>query len=308
MIVYLLLALFPIILKSQEYVPLAVDDAHWFVAYNDHELPLPCENMWEYFVNGDTMVNDIEYKKVYRFYLESDTSEIPCTPPFHRTGEPELIGLIRDNIEGKKVHAILFEAVALSFCPLNEEFELYDFSLTQGDSINICLSSFIEGDTVMSSAMGTAFGIYSKHIQSSDYYYTSMYEGIGSDFGLFEPFFIPVKHTNTFNTWLYDYCRNDTCELLVNIKNYYYQDDYFKLFPNPTKERFELRFDAKKIVNVGIMIYDNIGRLVYKRKPERYEKGENSIKIDLIKYSPGIYNCVLQIDQNKTVTKKFIKL
>ncbi|MDZ7743690.1 MAG: T9SS type A sorting domain-containing protein [Bacteroidota bacterium] len=82
----------------------------------------------------------------------------------------------------------------------------------------------------------------------------------------------------------------------------------FQLYPNPAKDQLELKIDAIENASVGIVIYDINGRIVFKRNLNRYEEGENTIMIDLMEYSPGVYNCVLRIDQVKTLAKKFIKL
>ncbi|MDZ7743675.1 MAG: C25 family cysteine peptidase [Bacteroidota bacterium] len=81
-----------------------------------------------------------------------------------------------------------------------------------------------------------------------------------------------------------------------------------QMYPNPTNDHFELKFSALKVVRVGILIFDNTGRIVLERKQSKYDKGENTIHFNMEQYSPGIYNCVIHIDQNKTITKKIIKL
>lgn len=278
-----LLLLFPD-LRSQEYVPMAVENAHWFVAFNDHDLPLPCEILWEYFSDGDSLINDLVYKKIYKVKLESDTSIYPCVPPFHRTGNGELAGLIRDDILSRKVYSVLYEQPIFTFCPVFEETELYDFSLELGDSVNICLSSFVEDDTITTIQWGISFGVYSKHLTTSSGYNTVMYEGIGSSFGLFEAFFVPYKK-QTFNYFLYDYCRSDSCDLLVDIDDRLKLDDnHISVYPNPATSKINIRCSLFGVQNSHIVICDLFGRKVLE-----IDMPNSLTEVDVGNWQKGLY-------------------
>ena len=90
--------------KAQDYEPLVIENAHWVVATNTTEVLWSWVNFREYFTSGDTIVNQIEYKKVYRYHLEPDVW--PIYPPYHRFGDPVLFGLIREDIDEKLVFGI----------------------------------------------------------------------------------------------------------------------------------------------------------------------------------------------------------
>lgn len=79
-------------------------------------------------------------------------------------------------------------------CNTNEDFLLYDFSVEQGEPIVQCiLPSFYNAilDTIVNQEIhGVTTNIY--HTSIMDFAY---YEGIGSNFGLFEDMALPVKST-----------------------------------------------------------------------------------------------------------------
>ena len=70
--IYLLLAAWAQLLPGQDYSPMAIEDAHWLMYDPGEIIPGP---EWEYFIKGDTVINDKVYKKVYQrnFFWDDST-------------------------------------------------------------------------------------------------------------------------------------------------------------------------------------------------------------------------------------------
>ena len=217
-------------LNAQEYIPTAVEGAHWIVRLYDHTQPNPVDDLWEYYAEGDTMIEDVLYKKIYKRSLVV-TQE---GPPFEADGPYELYGFIRDDSIARKVYAIEIDE-SVSECPTNEEYLMYDFSLNVGDTAVFCLFLDFYDRIITSITPGIYLGFETRVFATYDGF-ISYYEGMGSDFGLFEEMFYPVKaenKKNLFMTDLYYYCRESPCDFLV-ITPEVNKPIEFNVIPNPT--------------------------------------------------------------------------
>lgn len=191
--------------KAQPYRPMAVEGAHWIVKADD--VIGFTTRLFEYYCSGDTVVNDIQYKKIYY----RDLAPTMDPPPFYPISEYSLFAFLRDDTVNRKVYAYTLEMPLFGSCDVAEEVLLYDFSVQPGQPVVQCtFPSFYEGtlDTIV---VETWFGI------STRVFYTypmnfRYYEGIGSEFGLFEAMFIPVKGEDFEYPSLYYYCEGDPCE------------------------------------------------------------------------------------------------
>ena len=200
-------------LNAQEYIPTAVEGAHWIVRLYDNTQPYPVDDLWEYYAEGDTIIDNITYKKIYKRSLVV-TQE---GPPFEADGPYELHGFIRDDSIARKVYAIEIDE-PYSECPLNEEFLMYDFSVNVGDSAVFCLLPEFYDPTITSITPEIYLG-FETRIFATGWGGIFYFEGMGSDFGLFEMMFLPVKTKNSKNlyvTGLYYYCRESPCDLLIS--------------------------------------------------------------------------------------------
>jgi hypothetical protein len=82
---------------------------------------------------------------------------------------------------------------------------------------------------------------------------------------------------------------------IVNEKN------NINVYPNPSDGAFTIRQPADGTLQPSIYIYNNLGKLVYKK--EKVTQG--SEQIDLSAYSKGIYFIKMQ-DGEKSYSKKMI--
>ncbi len=216
---------------AQDYISTAVEGAHWIVNLDITDTPQPVDGLWEYYAQGDTVIGIITYKKIlYRQLVVTQDG-----PPFYAEEPYELFGFLRDDIQERKVYAISLFETSMEQCPINEEYMLFDFSLQVGDTANLCIvPSFIDiiiNEKYPSDILGFNTTVYS----GGEYQF---YEGMGSNRGLFETLFSPFKKTyekSISDTYLYYYCRQTPCSLIVSSPEYQLEYE-IKVLPNPASD------------------------------------------------------------------------
>lgn len=281
----ILLALFSAkVTIAQSYIPMAVDSVRWIVQYDDIQTPWLDDALWEYYCLGDTLVNGAEYKKVYKRNLEPTHSG----PPFRAISPYILAALMRDDAEIRKVYAIVLQ-YGVSDCPVGEEALLYDFTLNTGDTANhLCVIPEMDacGEVIVEETGNSSFyGINTRYFQvsgacTSGYYF----EGIGSDHGLFELMFTPVKSRYVSQASLEYYCRTADCPFIVSTNEKPVPSN-FSVYPNPANEKInvQLPFNVPPSTT-KVEVYSADGRLVHKAIP-----GNNPYVFNSESLVSGIY-------------------
>jgi hypothetical protein len=88
-------------------------------------------------------------------------------------------------------------------------------------------------------------------------------------------------------------------------QNVFLEENQITIYPNPTQDKAQIKFNLEYDDLVSIRITDNLGRIVYnKQKP--YWRGENEEIIPVNEFADGIYMIVLNIHGN-FVSKKVLK-
>ena len=137
----LLLAILIQVSYAQKYQPLVEKGKYWIYAiynYGDN----PCDFWWVsnaeiHHFGEDTLLNNFKYKKILKSSLQLDSPMGNITYPFEILST-SVMGYIREDTILKKVYVLPND---LYLFPCNEEYKenlMYDFSLSQGDSINDC--------------------------------------------------------------------------------------------------------------------------------------------------------------------------
>jgi len=80
-----------------------------------------------------------------------------------------------------------------------------------------------------------------------------------------------------------------------------------KLYPNPVKKMLHLKYCLPEPSRVSVAIKTTEGKIVHTQSAVMFPSGENKLTINCTDYSPGIYLVTLIINDNETVTRKFIK-
>ena len=246
---------------AQQYAPMAVENANWIIVHSDSELfpPFNDDVYYGYSIKGDTLVNSIEYKKIYyrRFFTVNSFDEEEVIQPPFTIGYEYIFGAIRDDIVNKKVYGINFcQDIEFSCLYCNEESVLFDFSLDVGES-NMDLCIYDNNFYVNNIEFNQFFG-YNRKVFNFESDYNSI-EGIGSSFGLFE-YALGCFCDET--TSLYDYCigEDSDCfsEFLLSNDNYFTQNN-IKLFYNSSDKQLQLTNNVKDVV---IEIYSVLGKKI----------------------------------------------
>ncbi|MEN2284545.1 T9SS type A sorting domain-containing protein, partial [Algoriphagus sp. SE2] len=69
----------------------------------------------------------------------------------------------------------------------------------------------------------------------------------------------------------------------------------FNMFPNPAGKDVTLEIELGQSINVGIRIFDAIGRLVYEE--EGVQDGNATYQISIDQFSPGLYTVQVKTGQ-----------
>lgn len=295
----LLLVYLPHLVCSQDYEPMAQDHNRWIVNMtDDHSWWI--EDLWEYYIDGDTMVNDINYYKVYR----RDLVVTQDGPPYEAESDYELTALMRDDINAKKVYAIYLEDITYSpLCPLNDEVLLYDFSLNVGDTATTCIIPPDVNFEINSINENVKYGYSTlEFVHGSPYEY---FEGIGSPFGLFEIIYIPVKGSKNrlMETSLMYFCRQDSCSLVVSVDKPEYHSR-IRISPNPASAFVHIESDAPGDIHT-VIVRDMLGNEVLRKRGN----GSGKMQMNTSILSKGVY-LVTVLDRNglvRTTEKILIK-
>jgi type IX secretion system substrate protein len=274
--------------KAQQYVPLVVDSTHWIIEHCDYDAMPPTGSAWEYYILGDTIVNLIPYKKVYKRGWDYPFCDIS-----YQTIYPySLFSLIREDTLTKKVYS----TGGGWACPSGNDTLMYDFDLQIGDTTNTCitrwkvLDTIIQGNIWLSSKLYTIGGGY------------ELYEGVGSQFGLFERMTFSVSGGG--DPRLTHYCRGDlsNCGLTLSSEENSNFTDNLLLYPNPATNQLIIEYDLNIADNLLIEIYSIDGK-------RRFSKTMNmdKINLDVSKFSQGIYFIRLINDKKIIAMQKWLK-
>ncbi|HLO91179.1 MAG TPA: T9SS type A sorting domain-containing protein [Lentimicrobium sp.] len=282
-------------IQAQDYHPMAVENAHWIV--NENDVMGFVIGMWEYHCLGDTVIDNIAYKKIFRRELQPTMDP----PPFNPITYYGLFGFLRDDVASRKVYARLPESNYFYFeCGLDQDVLLYDFSLQVNDSVNFCAMTVINDITLTSITPGAAFGVNTNiyTVSFNEYRY---YEGVGSDFGLFEEMLMPLKNTDELEyTQLAYYCPNDTCAFVVKSGGFMIEPDLV-IYPNPASHTITFTLEKTFTGNTGYNIINSAGQTCLTGAVVR---GTNNINIDNL--TSGLY--LLKISTGgRLFTSKFVK-
>lgn len=285
--------------NAQAYDSLAIEGAHWIITGND-ATTLWMDTCYGYKIEGDTFINTLHYKKVYRLYFHADySSGVPEWNPPLQIENIVLFGAVRE--ENQKVYAIQFVPDYFAFnCTINSEFLFYDLNVQVGDTLckegncNMCI--IYTNTSVVEYIVPSSFLPGHKEIQTSDWHF--FFEGVGNDKGLFETAFNSVS--GGVITGIADYCigSDANCGLLT------YQDEIKNSFNIPViyGQDNSVKIDLSQITQpVNIEVFSVDGKRV-----TAFEKVTTPfVEIKMNWFSAGIF--FIKITGNQfAVTKKLI--
>lgn len=191
------------IAQKDVYSPFVEEGKIWYMKYNNEEAPEYSDYDYCYYIQGDTVIGDIECKKFYVFN-------------YNNTHETDYLLAIFEN--NRKVY----------FIPNNRDnsYVLYDFSITNGDIISMTDAIHIEWERNLINVEERTLNIkgesrrciHVRPIWEEDPVHTSLgwwIEGIGSELG-------------PLNTWLFGAIGNNRYfqKCVVNKKVLFDMEDF----------------------------------------------------------------------------------
>jgi len=246
------------------------ENGMWRVDYyynNPFQFSCYIKHYFDYTIQGDTTINSLVYKRIYRSFVKTDT--ISCDDPGVNSAVPQsgYAGALRDDEAANKTFFM--------FPGSNADSLLYDYNLQAGDTLKGFISRYFSNYTmiVLSVDSVQVGGTYHKRwnfegIHNNDSY---IIQGIGSSFGLIEnAYTYALDFTERFLVCLTDdnevvftsdYDSEMGCSPVIQDVTDAEQNSAIKLFPNPMVESTALRSDVF-LKDATLLIYNQPGRLV----------------------------------------------
>lgn len=292
--------------KAQTYYPFQTDTAQWNVSSYDGSWPNSILRHYFYFINGDTVIDSIQYSKIYYDIAAYDTI-IDTIQTFYMGG-------LREH--NKRIYfkpCELYQLFSLKCGIMNtnlDEFLLYRFDLSIGDTFTLNqyfpaedISTVIDIDSVM---LG---GNFRKRYKIDNWFYSYGFdywiEGIGSQYSLFGP-----------SCWVFEgydllLCYKDP--QLDYIGYFNWDDDcigwvvgeaentkpIFRIYPNPAKTNLYIE-NEEDIGLLEVNIYNLMGQ-------NRINNRKVIDHVDVSLLEQGIYVIEIASNKNKIRQKLIIK-
>jgi hypothetical protein len=278
--------------KPQSYDSLVVENAQWTVMYDDDGTPWD-DDMFGWLLRGDTVLNGLEYKKLYSRYFEEPNSDVIISQ--------DLTGFLREDVENRIVYALILSPSTMGCDTLNDEYILFDFSYQVGDTSYLCSLTEELGPCELTDMWNEYLYGKDRNIFQFGGFAASFIDGVGHEFGLLES---PVWNiSGGVNTNLYTYCRgtDEECGVVyVKIDDPFVRNS-FSIFPNPASDLVYLHF--KDIRNHGVIkIQDVSGRCFLKTITN------DEVKLDISGIPEGMYFVSISDGNNVFSSKKLFIL
>lgn len=292
-------------LFAQKYEPLLEERKTWDVFYWKSDSFLRTQGGNQFFVEGDTVYNNISYK-ILRVRTYYSLGSIPglFLPPYGVNKISTITGFIREDTLKKQV---FYQDLPTQ--PNPPEVLLYDFSLEEGDSIIlqdfIAFPAIVDSIRITLDATGTPRRIFyfSWHTATSYLFYI---EGLGGNGGLLSPLCYCFEQgadmmciKKEYET-LWNIDGGTNCNILLYAKNEFL-DSKMNFYPNPTTNT--LFIEGLENFTGIVTLYDNVGRTIFSKA---FENNFETLQVDLNDIPKGIYFCKIQSEQG-SITKKIIK-
>lgn len=294
---------------SGQYTPLVEEGKFWiYKQYLGTDYPEAISGYAITFL-GDTVINSINYKKVYQLDLKGGHDcppyEMPCWDfdyPYE-TNSKFLSSFIREDTLNKKIYHLPYSSN--EFCDINE-YVLFDFSLNVGDTLNRCAYESIWANATQShpggivdsiktidvfDKMRNAFFTYGYYTIIGLPYETEMAiaEGVGfKDFGIF------YRPQLQFE----DFCEGgiEQCNLILS-DDAIQANEQVKIYPNPSQGLFYISINPEDLKSIT----------TYSLQGQLKETFKINNTIDLSHLENGLYLLVLTMKNDQIITRMLIK-
>jgi hypothetical protein len=284
-------------LSAQPYQPMAVEGAHWVIR-SDRLSTLWLDEKFIFSVRGDTTVSGQSYKKVYRDQYAFDEDRKVFSKNIIGSS---LYALMRDDTTQRKVYAILGET-AYDNCPENEEYLLFDFSLTQGDTLSWCSLQEFRFDPEQAHQVDSSKVAYSYPTGDERNTLYAVLPFIGYLDATIAEETMPIiegfgyEHYGPFitGTSVEKYCVGtlEACELITDTENIAQTD--IRIFPNPAHDFIYVDMKNQEEASIQYQLFSVNG----KKMKEGRLRGE---QIPVKNLPKGLYFLFLSSGRSNTV-------
>jgi hypothetical protein len=270
-------------------------ESEWRVNYQYAAPDLVYNSIYRDFIDGDTIINSIEYYKIYNsgyWYY----GFFPVGDLFYF--DHLLHGFLRE--ENHKWYTF-YE---------NKDTLLFDFNLDVNDTVYSAYT-FLDGDPITISAIDSILideeykrrlHLYCEDAGVAEY----IIEGIGATSGLFENMWFFEWHSelvcyakNGISVWG---APTEECDLAVKINEFQGNDILCSISPNPSKDFITLSIPAG-FWKVKFTLINVIGGIVHQDLLE----SPSSCKINVNSYPSGIYLAIFESKSQRQTDKLLIE-
>ena len=279
----------------QDYDSLVVENAQWKVILDSDDPPW-ADEMSGWLLRGDTVINNLQYKKLYSRAFEEAQSNIIISQ--------NLYGFLREDVENKRVYAL--ESQNGGCDSSGTEYLLLDFSYEVGDTSQLCIHTEELGNVVLlEKYIGFVYG-KDRNIFQFGGSSVELIEGVGHYQGLMESPVINISGGPII--YLFDYCwgTDEECNVLYVKVDENLGNNYFSIYPNPATDQIRIHFHDSNLQSQMILkfiINDVYGRNICEMNGL---SDDNKFNISTSHIPNGLYFLSL-IDAGKELaTKKLI--
>ena len=275
-----------------------------FVGYGYDSTHMPArfiEGKAKYFFDGDTIIDEKKYLKLY-----SKTYE---RYPFAESNL-NLKALLRSDNKNKIFYKNPkpYNSKTDSFS-FSGEFLLYDFSLNKGDSIinnvmwrgtapiQLIIKIVSKGSALYFGKVRNTFDV--NYIFPNKMNHYRWIEGIGCDYDLFYPAMSPQIIFDAGGE-LACFVQDDSYCLLASNENLEERLLKIEVFPNPANEQLQIKYDSNSDSPQKISITDLSSRVL-----KTFSGSQQSQNIDVKDLPSGLYFISFQFTSGY-LTKKFV--
>lgn len=280
---FLLFVLFAqkITVAQNQYIPMVKEGKYWFMTEKDI-----ASQKYVYYLNtfkGDTMVNNLSYKKLWRYGL-------------YGTGNPAIttysyvVALVREDTVARQVYQILKYPIIPS---CGSEHIMYDFSLNIGDTLEDCNLALWPLDKLPSRKIDTSLfkTIGNKNRRGLSYTAWTLEDGLKGlvPFTYHEGYGYQRSGIMLRGAACYQYCEGSLTDCNIILANLELEEKLgLQLSPNPVTATTssDLNISSKSpAFSANILLSDFSGRVLQNIKVDH----ANSISIDVSDLDNGLY-------------------
>lgn len=270
----------------------------WFYLRTDSDGNLSKWSYFTYYIDGDTVVNNIFYHKQYFDRLDTTRSF--------------LFGTITVDVSTRNLSNLIREDSLNRFYILdyssNTDSLLYDFNLSINDTFTNaqCIVTDIDSVTLnnrtLKRFLSGFFPLGSGVIEGIGYTWANYCGGFNIHGGETLVCFKRQNETLTIDTTKSCNSFLTPNKLTTSAKSFESYNNIFKVYPNPAKEYINVTFAYPNEKIQGIAVFNSIGQLMQ----TSHTANDNYLRINVSELKEGIFNLKVILQNGQILTKNIL--